>query len=677
MTTALNLTLLLISSIATLAAFGGRTWRDGEQRLIERISPRGWISLFCLTIALVLGATKEILVAKQNTLNKKQDALKAADAKLQLTETQSKLDLAKKDLENLQLRAQLTQDRLDDANTTLSDVRTSLSSTRTDLDQQSSASMVTALASVRADVSDMYFVVPPTSYGNDELNVRGQLLPELMNRDCDTTTQLDAIFSLGNETTETITYQPDDVEMNHLYSDHGLPKIDGLGAKGLFATSHFMDMLQQLLKQKSMNRFFYFADIRAHEHDVSIAQLYDTLARPDSEILRLVASWPNNHHYSSQCSDRIRSYFQNTFDKAALMLISDDPRGELFIFKLKARVERTEEGNWAVRFVSFDRPIVMAADPSMTATMNAAWKAAAQPDLRKARSIDATDSFHAWFPDVDIPPGPPESWSNLASLIESKRAQAELLKSPTSVVAQDKDLGRTRTTSTSVTFQGCSAHLITTFTNVDKNHKAIGASRADIAELPLSQISIGTTHLLDDSLGEMYMDLLSPVIETETQHDSTRISHSHKKSLLLPTSLSPAQSLKIVQDWYAAAVNCGAKPLPTVWQDESSALMWARKDNDQDIGWSAAGQYCKELELDGFTNWRLPTIDELHSMYFDKNYFNRKARIFTLGADFWSSTSGSSRDHAQVFGIMGGGGSEEASIDDMKGHRALCVRKIR
>ncbi|WP_263359092.1 hypothetical protein [Acidicapsa ligni] len=161
MTTALNVALLLISTIATLAAFGGKTWRDGEQRLIERISPRGWISLFCLTIALVLGVTKEILAAKQSSLDRKQDALKAADAKLQLTETQSKLDLAKKDLENLELRAQLTQNRLDDANTTLADVCTSLSSTRTDLDQQSSASMVTALASVRANVSDMYFAIPP------------------------------------------------------------------------------------------------------------------------------------------------------------------------------------------------------------------------------------------------------------------------------------------------------------------------------------------------------------------------------------------------------------------------------------------------------------------------------------------------------------------------------------
>ncbi len=77
-----------------------------------------------------------------------------------------------------------------------------------------------------------------------------------MDRTCDAATQLDATFSLGNETTETITYQPDDVGMNHLYSDHGLPKIDGVAANGLFATSHFMDMLQQLLGQKSTNRFF-------------------------------------------------------------------------------------------------------------------------------------------------------------------------------------------------------------------------------------------------------------------------------------------------------------------------------------------------------------------------------------------------------------------------------------
>jgi hypothetical protein len=303
--------------------------------------------------------------------------------------------------------------------------------------------MVTALASARANVSDMYFVVPPTSLANTEASVRGQLLPELLDRKCDSATQLDATFSLGRDNTEAITYQPSNIEISHLYSEGGLPKIDGVGTLIMPGESHFIAQLQELLKQKTTNQMFYYVDIRTHKRNVSIAQLYDTLSRLGSEIFRLVASSPDNHHYPLQCSNQIRDYFQKAFGKAALMLISDDPHGELFIFKLNAQVERTEEGQWAVKFVSFTQPIVMAADPSITDVMAQSWKAASQPDPRKIRSLDATDSFHAWLPDVDIPPGSPDTWPRLNALIQSKHAQSDILASTNSVTKKDAELART------------------------------------------------------------------------------------------------------------------------------------------------------------------------------------------------------------------------------------------
>lgn len=176
--------------------------------------------------------------------------------------------------------------------------------------------MVTALASARANVSDMYFVVPPTSLANTEASVRGQLLPELLDRKCDSATQLDATFSLGRDNTEAITYQPSNIEISHLYSEGGLPKIDGVGTLIMPGESHFIAQLQELLKQKTTNQMFYYVDIRTHKRNVSIAQLYDTLSRLGSEIFRLVASSPDNHHYPLQCSNQIRDYFQKAFGKA-------------------------------------------------------------------------------------------------------------------------------------------------------------------------------------------------------------------------------------------------------------------------------------------------------------------------------------------------------------------------
>jgi hypothetical protein len=42
---ALNILLLLLSATATLAAFGGRTWHEGQEPLLRRITRRGWLSL--------------------------------------------------------------------------------------------------------------------------------------------------------------------------------------------------------------------------------------------------------------------------------------------------------------------------------------------------------------------------------------------------------------------------------------------------------------------------------------------------------------------------------------------------------------------------------------------------------------------------------------------------------
>jgi hypothetical protein len=63
------------------------------------------------------------------------------------------------------------------------------------------------------------------------------------------------------------------------------------------------------------------------------------------------------------------------------------------------------------------------------------------------------------------------------------------------------------------------------------------------------------------------------------------------------------------------------QPAPQVrdyWIDPATNLMWATKDNGKDISWKAAIKYCRDLNLAGYTGWRMPNMDELQALY-DKN----------------------------------------------------------
>ncbi|MEI7635727.1 MAG: DUF1566 domain-containing protein [Syntrophus sp. (in: bacteria)] len=49
--------------------------------------------------------------------------------------------------------------------------------------------------------------------------------------------------------------------------------------------------------------------------------------------------------------------------------------------------------------------------------------------------------------------------------------------------------------------------------------------------------------------------------------------------------------------------------------DMSSGLMWAARDNGSDIDWLGAKYYCDNYRGGGYMDWRMPTQDELASLY--------------------------------------------------------------
>ncbi len=60
-----------------------------------------------------------------------------------------------------------------------------------------------------------------------------------------------------------------------------------------------------------------------------------------------------------------------------------------------------------------------------------------------------------------------------------------------------------------------------------------------------------------------------------------------------------------------------------VWVDTKSNLMWQNGKLAKEKTWEDAKKYCNTLVLDGFSDWRLPTIEELRSLIrgCDQNFY--------------------------------------------------------
>jgi len=53
----------------------------------------------------------------------------------------------------------------------------------------------------------------------------------------------------------------------------------------------------------------------------------------------------------------------------------------------------------------------------------------------------------------------------------------------------------------------------------------------------------------------------------------------------------------------------------TILIDNEMSLMWPVQDNGSDISWPDGKEYCKKFSLGGFNDWRMPTREELATLY--------------------------------------------------------------
>lgn len=78
-----------------------------------------------------------------------------------------------------------------------------------------------------------------------------------------------------------------------------------------------------------------------------------------------------------------------------------------------------------------------------------------------------------------------------------------------------------------------------------------------------------------------------------------------------------------------------------IYLDQKSSLLWAARDNGKDIDWRRASEYCDELELAGFDDWRLPSLAELEGLMepLSNSMYSVPQEISLSACCAWSSTS--------------------------------------
>jgi tetratricopeptide (TPR) repeat protein len=123
-----------------------------------------------------------------------------------------------------------------------------------------------------------------------------------------------------------------------------------------------------------------------------------------------------------------------------------------------------------------------------------------------------------------------------------------------------------------------------------------------------------------------------------------------------------------------AATESAAREQAATWSDGSSSLTWTRHDSPgKELDHTSAESYCAQLKWLGYSNWRLPTSEEIRDISHRRLGFVRGLRSeFKIQSDTMGLWTSSPPDHLQ--NSQGGYIWVATQIFTGGELRALCVR---
>ena len=151
---------------------------------------------------------------------------------------------------------------------------------------------------------------------------------------------------------------------------------------------------------------------------------------------------------------------------------------------------------------------------------------------------------------------------------------------------------------------------------------------------------------------------------------SQRNFNSLAKLLLMTIILCAGTCAVMGQDSKVAAGDDKA-----LWKDGATGLTWATKDSDSSVSLNQAIDYCGKLRSGGYSDWRMPTIDELEALYDSKlsKQYKVKGPIQLSDSCILSSATNSSGE-PWSFCFSYGGRTLASGTGCGSSGRALCVR---
>ena len=118
--------------------------------------------------------------------------------------------------------------------------------------------------------------------------------------------------------------------------------------------------------------------------------------------------------------------------------------------------------------------------------------------------------------------------------------------------------------------------------------------------------------------------------------------------------------------------------------DTQTNLMWAAKDNGSDIHWASAKSYSEKYRGGGYTDWRMPTKNELAGLYdssksyrSDCGYNVNLTELIRLTCPVVQASDTSAPGSSSFFAFGFGGSGTTSSHSAGINYRALPVRSVK